>query len=75
MLETLGTPEPKDVCGLMRNAADLSKEDFDILMDAVANPNWSPERLATKLRTLGFPVAKETIRKHRQGECLCARKS
>lgn len=75
MLENLGVPEVKDVCSLMRKATDLSQEDFDILMDAVANPNWSPDKLATRLRQLGFEIAKETIRKHRNGECLCARKS
>lgn len=75
MLENLGTPEARDVCSLMRKAADLSQEDFDILMDAVANPHWSPDKLATRLRKLGFEIAKETIRKHRNGDCLCARQS
>jgi uncharacterized protein (DUF1778 family) len=73
MLEGLA-PKTKDaLCVLMRRAADLSAEDYQILMDALDDPRWSSNGLAEALRERGFVIHKNAVGEHRKGVCPCAR--
>jgi hypothetical protein len=73
MLEGLA-PKTKDaLCVLMRRAADLDADDYQILMDAMGDQKWTSNGLATALRERGFVIHKNAIREHRQKQCACAR--
>lgn len=73
MLEGLAPKQKEAICVLMRRAAELDKADFDILMDAVADPKWSSNGLAEALRNRGFQVHKNAVSEHRNKVCCCAR--
>jgi hypothetical protein len=73
MLEGLAPKKREAICVLMSRAADLSPEDYQILMDALADPRWSSNGLAEALRERGFPVHKNAVGEHRKGICPCAR--
>lgn len=73
MLENLGKPNDNTICGLMKNAAELSPEDYQILVEALDDPRWGNIVLARKLNSLGFKTSKGQLFRHRNKECFCAR--
>lgn len=73
MLEGLTPPVEEKLCKVARTAAGLSKEDHDILFDAVADPRWVPERLAAALTERGLQMSSDVLRKHRKKICACVR--
>jgi hypothetical protein len=73
MLENLPNPVDARLCILARNAAELSKDDFDILQAALANPAWSHNGLADALTKEGFVITESSVRKHRKNLCVCVR--
>jgi hypothetical protein len=73
MLEGMRPPSKKTACGVSKGAELLSKEDYKVLVEALENPAWSHEALASELTKRGFTVGKDLIRKHRGGLCNCAK--
>jgi hypothetical protein len=75
MLENLGTPDSKRLCTMAKKMRDLDESDQKILEDALANPEWGNLLLTRRLTELGFPIARDTLTRHRNKECACVRKS
>jgi hypothetical protein len=73
MLEGLAPKGKDNICVLMSRAAELSPEDFQILMDAVADPKWSSNGLSVALHERGFKVHKNAVGEHRKKICACVR--
>ena len=73
MLEDLPVPTGEKLCLFMQRAAELSKEDFDILQAAIDNPHWSHIGLANALKARGFVIGETLVLKHRKKKCRCAR--
>lgn len=74
MLENLGEPESKYLCAFAKKVRELDKADQQILEDALANPEWGNLLLTRRLNELGFKVYRDTLTRHRNKECACARK-
>lgn len=75
MLEGLTPPVNNALCKVSREASKLSEQDQKILSEALGNPLWSTHALTKELNSRGFDVGETAMRKHREGECACARKS
>ena len=73
MLEGLEPPKKEALCKVARQAAELSKEDYETLQSALADPRWSTSKLAPALSERGFAIGESALRKHREGTCCCAR--
>ncbi len=73
MLEDLPVPTDEKLCLLAQKAAELSKEDFEILQAALNNPAWSNIGLARALNERGFTIGDTIVLKHRKKTCRCAR--
>lgn len=73
MLEGLQPPQAESLCKVARQAAELSKEDFEILQASLDDPRWSAGALANALTARGFAIGDGAIRKHRAKTCCCAR--
>jgi hypothetical protein len=73
MLEGLTPPVEEQLCKVGRTAAGLSQEDHDILLNAVFDPRWSPEKLTTALAERGLKISSDVLRRHRKKACACAR--
>ncbi len=73
MLEGLVPPINERLCIIGNKSAELSKEDLQILNDALANPLWTHNALAVELSRRGFQVGRDAINKHRAKGCLCFR--
>jgi hypothetical protein len=74
MLENLGEPQSKSVCKLVMKMRELDEADQKILEDALANPAWGNSLLTRRLNELGFVVYRDSLTRHRNKECACARK-
>jgi hypothetical protein len=74
MLENLGEPQSKGVCKLVMKMRELNEADQKILEDALANPAWGNSLLTRRLNELGFVVYRDSLTRHRNKECACARK-
>lgn len=73
MLEGLAPKKKEAICVLMSRAAELSPEDYQILMDALDDPRWSSNGLASALRERGFNIHKNAVGEHRKKICPCVR--
>lgn len=73
MLEGLEPPKSEGLCKVARQAADLSKEDFEILQASLSDPRWSAIALSNALTARGFAIGDGAIRKHRAKTCCCVR--
>ena len=75
MLEGIRPPENKAVyCKVSKLKDEISPEDYQILMEAIANHQlWPAKTLAKTLRERGLLLADTTISKHRNNQCACYR--
>ena len=73
MLQGLEPPKVESLCKVARQAAELSKEDFEVLQASLDDPRWSANALANALTARGFVIGDGAIRKHRAKNCCCAR--
>jgi hypothetical protein len=51
----------------------LDAKDKEILVNAIANEQWTPPALARELTARGIPTSEKPILLHRRKECSCAR--
>lgn len=71
MLEDL-KPTPRKVSCAVRKILDkLEKKDQEILIAALANPDWASIALARELKARGLMISEHPIYRHRKGECSC----
>lgn len=73
MLEGLTPPTKKVQCSITKWRNELSEEDQRIFDEALENPQWSTNALASALQERGAPWAYYTLSRHRQGICVCNR--
>lgn len=72
MLEDLGAPiKQRRTCAVQELISKLDKKDQDILVDAIANPEWTAKGLARQLTARGLTISDHPILKHRKKECSC----
>jgi hypothetical protein len=74
MLEGMTPPAPRHVhCKVWDIRESLEPGDLKIFDGAMSNrEQWSHAALHLELKKRGIPLGRETIRNHRNGDCVCA---
>jgi hypothetical protein len=71
MLEDLKLKPRNASCAVRKLLAKLDKKDQEILIAALANPDWGSLTLARELKARGLFISEHPIYRHRKGECSC----
>jgi hypothetical protein len=72
LLDDLGKPPARKFpCAVRAVISDLSKEDAEILIKAVADPNWGVATLSKTLHGKGIVLGQTPIKSHRNKTCSC----
>jgi hypothetical protein len=71
MLEDLQPKVRKPSCAVRKLIDKLEKKDQEILIAALANPDWASINLARELKSRGLLISEHPIYRHRKGECSC----
>ena len=71
MLENLEPKKPKRTCKIAELMNSLDKKDKEILIQALANPDWTSKGLARELTARGLAISETPIYRHRRKECPC----
>ena len=71
LLKGMTPPKKERVCFIALKAAELSKEDAEILLSAVKDPAWSITGLVTALNSRGVSISRAPVERHRRGSCGC----
>ncbi len=71
MLENLETARKIWPCKIRSVLETLSESDQKIMVDAIANPDWSTLGLARALTERGLPVTEPSLKRHRDNLCSC----
>jgi hypothetical protein len=72
MLEDLTPTKQARPCAVNTLINKLEKKDQEILIAALANPDWQSKSLARELTTRGLSISDHTISRHRKKECSCS---
>jgi DNA-binding HxlR family transcriptional regulator len=73
MLEGLTPQVRKSSCKVRTILESLDSKDQSILVDALANEQWTGNALARELTARGIAISEKPIMLHRRKECSCAR--
>lgn len=68
--------EPRDKqtpCRIRTVLSKLSVADQTVLNQALNNKDWTANALATELTRRGVKIGRESVSRHRNGECSCLR--
>lgn len=72
MLEGLQPINEKRSCRVRTLLNELDEKDAQILADAIKDAQkWSTTGLSTALAARGLSLSKDSIAKHRKGNCTC----
>ena len=71
LLNGLTPPNNKPQCPVVRVADKLSKEDKQILLDALDNRAWSLNALWKELNRRGLILSRAAMSAHRANDCAC----
>jgi hypothetical protein len=71
LLSGLTPPNKNPQCPVIRVADKLSKEDKQILLEALANPAWSLNALWKETYRRGLTLSRAAMSAHRANECAC----
>jgi hypothetical protein len=71
MLEDLTPTKQARPCAVRTLIDKLEKKDQEILIAALANPDWKSKSLARELSTRGLSISDHPISRHRKKECSC----
>ena len=71
LLSGLTQPDKNRDCPVVRVADKLSKEDKQILLDALDNPAWSLNALWKETNRRGLVLSRNAMSTHRARECPC----
>jgi hypothetical protein len=72
MLEDLTPTKQVRTCAVKKLIDKLEKKDQEILIAALANPEWQSKSLARELSARGLSISDHPISRHRKKECSCA---
>jgi hypothetical protein len=73
MLEGLEPQARKSSCKVRTILESLDSKDQSILVDALANEDWTAASLARELTTRGLAISEKPIMNHKRKRCSCAR--
>ena len=73
ILKGMTPPVKVRVCTVAERAKELSKEDGEILLNAIADPAWSINALIVALSARGVLLSRTTIERHRGKRCPCSK--
>jgi hypothetical protein len=71
MLENLQLPHNKRSCRTRSVLQTLNPLDYGILMEALADDAWTSRQLSISLANLGIKISRDSIDRHRTGNCSC----
>jgi hypothetical protein len=71
MLEGLEPKVQKRNCKVNTILQGLNEKDQKILLEAIANTQWTVSGLAKELTARGLAISEKPINAHRQGRCSC----
>ena len=71
MLEDLTPTKKIRPCAVRTLLNKLEKKDAEILIAALANPDWQSKPLARELSSRGLLITDQPILRHRKKECSC----
>jgi hypothetical protein len=71
MLEDLAPTKQVRTCAVRTLIDKLEKKDQEILIAALANPDWQSKALARELSARGLRISDHPILRHRKKECSC----
>lgn len=71
LLKGMTPPKKERICFVATKAAELSKEDAEIFLNAVKDPAWSIAGLVNALTSRGVVISRAPIERHRRGNCGC----
>jgi hypothetical protein len=63
----------KSSCKVRTILESLDSKDQSILVDALANEQWTGNSLSRELTARGIAISEKPIMLHRRKECSCAR--
>jgi hypothetical protein len=72
MLEGLEPTARKSSCKVRTILESLDSKDQSILVDALANEDWTAASLARELTARGIAVSEKPIMNHKRKRCSCA---
>ena len=72
MLEGLEPQARKSSCKVRTILESLDSKDQSILVDALANEDWTAAALARELTARGIAVSEKPIMNHKRKRCSCA---
>jgi hypothetical protein len=72
MLEGLEPTARKSSCKVRTILESLESKDQSILVDALANKDWTAASLARELTASGIAVSEKPIMNHKRKRCSCA---
>lgn len=73
LLKGMTPPVKVRTCTVAERANELSKEDKEILLNAVADRAWSINALVAALGARGVTLSRTVIERHRGKRCPCSR--
>jgi len=73
MLEGLEPTARKSSCKVRTILESLDSKDQSILVDALANKDWTAASLARELTARGIAVSEKPIMNHKRKRCSCVR--
>lgn len=73
LLKGMTPPLKVRVCTVAERAKELSKEDGEILLNAIADPAWSINALVAALSSRGVTLSRTVIERHRGKHCPCSK--
>jgi hypothetical protein len=73
ILKGMTPPVKVRVCRVEEVASGLSKDDAEILRNAIADPAWSINALVAALGARGVTLSRTVIERHRGKRCPCSK--
>jgi hypothetical protein len=73
MLEGMKPEAKKSSCKVRTILQSLDSKDQSILVDALANEDWTAASLSRELTARGLAISEKPVMYHRRKECSCAR--
>ena len=71
MLENLKKSKKVWPCKIRETLEGLTESDQKIMLDAIADPDWTTLGLAKALTANGVPTTEPTLKRHRDNLCSC----
>ena len=73
MLEGMEPQVKKPTCKVRTILESLDAKDKEILIQALADSQWTANALARELTSRGIPISEKPVMAHKRKGCSCAR--